>query len=282
MPSPTTTERSLHSRPQIDEKVAAKDKVLERRYALQERLNAAESPGEKIDLAPLQQKLSGAQEANRAVESKKRKAELLEAANAAAAEAQRLTEAMDARKRRVAKAIANAELPVSGLGLDTGMVTYNSKPLAQASDAEQLRISMAIAMALNPKLRVVRVRDGSLLDEDSLAAVAKMADEADCQVWLERVDSSGEIGFVMEDGHLKGQALDDPDVLNVPGGKVDLKTGAMEAEDIDTSNAPEQDDFKTITSPDGTVYDAETGEVIEEPKPEEPSSVDALFNKEES
>ena len=74
----------------------------------------------------------------------------------------------------------------------------------QIVTVEQLRTSIAIAMALNPKLRVIRVRDGSLLDEESLKLIADMADKEDYQVWCERVDSSGKIGFVLENGHLKG------------------------------------------------------------------------------
>ena len=70
-------------------------------------------------------------------------------------------------------------------------------------DAQQLRASVAIAMAANPKLRVIRVRDGSLLDERAMRLLAEMADAHDCQVWIERVDTSGSVGFVLEDGHLK-------------------------------------------------------------------------------
>jgi hypothetical protein len=82
----------------------------------------------------------------------------------------------------------------------------NGHPFVQASDAEQLRASIAIAISMNPQIRVIRVRDGSLLDEDSIKLVAELAEANDCQVWLERVDSSGKIGFVLEDGHVKEAA----------------------------------------------------------------------------
>ncbi len=78
----------------------------------------------------------------------------------------------------------------------------NGVPLTQASDAEQLRASLAIAMALNPKLRVIRVRDGSLLDSNAMKIIAEMAETKDFQVWIERVDDSGKVGFVLEDGHV--------------------------------------------------------------------------------
>ena len=49
------------------------------------------------------------------------------------------------------------------------------------------------------------MRDGSLLDDEAMKTLAAMADENDYQIWIERVDSSGQVGFVLEDGHVKGQ-----------------------------------------------------------------------------
>lgn len=77
-------------------------------------------------------------------------------------------------------------------------------PFDQASSAEQLRTSVAIAMAANPKLRVIRVQDGSLLDEEAMRILAEMAQAADYQVWIERVGVSGGVAIVIEDGTVKG------------------------------------------------------------------------------
>lgn len=55
-------------------------------------------------------------------------------------------------------------------------------------------------MAANPKLRVLRIRDGSLLDKKSLGLIAAMADDQDFQVWIEAVDTTGKVGIFMEDG----------------------------------------------------------------------------------
>ena len=79
----------------------------------------------------------------------------------------------------------------------------NGHPLNQASGAEQLRAGVAIAMALNPKLRVIRVRDGNSLDSGGMRLLAEMAEEHGYQVWIERVDESGTVGFVIEDGEVK-------------------------------------------------------------------------------
>ena len=99
-----------------------------------------------------------------------------------------------------AKALAAATMPVDGLGFDEQGVTYNGVPFQQASSAEQIRVSLAMAMALNPEVRVIRILDGSLLDADSMAAVADMAKAGDYQVWVERVEDASETAVVIEDG----------------------------------------------------------------------------------
>jgi nitroreductase len=101
------------------------------------------------------------------------------------------------------KAIAAAKMPVDGLGFDDSGVTYNGVPFGQASSAEQIRVSLAMAMALNPTLRIIRIMDGSLLDKDTLAEIAAMAKDADYQVWVEMVgdrQSAGEAAVIVEDG----------------------------------------------------------------------------------
>lgn len=102
--------------------------------------------------------------------------------------------------------IASAEFPVEEIGLADGGVSYNGIPFAQASAAEQMRASVAMGLAMNPQLRVLLVRDGSLLDEDALRMVAEMASEADAQVWLERVGDGEEVQVVIEDGAVRGAA----------------------------------------------------------------------------
>ncbi len=111
-----------------------------------------------------------------------------------------LTLAMEQRVAERTAAIAAAKMPVDGLSFGEGEVFFNGIPFSQASSAEQLRVSVAIAMAGNPKLRVLRIKDGSLLDSKSLALIAEMADTNDFQVWVEKVDETGKVGIVMEDG----------------------------------------------------------------------------------
>lgn len=102
--------------------------------------------------------------------------------------------------KRKADGLAKAQFPVSGLSFGDGGVTFKGVPFNQASGAEQMKVSMAIAMALNPTLRVIRIKDGSLLDADSMAVVNRLAEQQDFQVWIERVATDTPVGIVIEDG----------------------------------------------------------------------------------
>lgn len=108
------------------------------------------------------------------------------------AEAEGLTAAMAAIDAEKAAAMKNATMPIEGLELDpeAGIVTYRGLPLADASSAEQIGVSAAIGMALNPTIRVMMVREGSLMDEAHREALRAMATKAGVQVWYERVSDA--------------------------------------------------------------------------------------------
>lgn len=114
------------------------------------------------------------------------------------------TELFDIDKQR-REAFDGAKMPIDGLAFDGEGITFRGVPFKQCSSAEQLKVCISIAAALNPKIRVIRVADASLLDAESMELVQKMAEEHDIQMWLERVADDGEgVGVVIEDGEVRG------------------------------------------------------------------------------
>lgn len=185
------------------EKLAAEARDLAAEASeLEHKLIGAEPLPEPIDISELRNEINQARAINEHVNARQRRTDL----EAKAAEQERLsnglTERIDMRKKDMARAVEAANMPVPGLSFDDDGVLLDGLPLNQAADAHQLRASIAIAMAMNPKLRVIRVRDGSLLDEDAMKILADMADAEDFQVWIERVDNSGKVGFVLENGEV--------------------------------------------------------------------------------
>lgn len=102
-----------------------------------------------------------------------------------------------------AKALSEADFPVAGLSFDDDGILFNGIPFDQASDSEKLRVSVAMGLEMNPTLKVLLIRDGSLLDKNSLRMIAEMAEEADAQVWIERVGEGEECQVIFEEGEIR-------------------------------------------------------------------------------
>lgn len=155
------------------------------------------------DVTELQDRLEAAEDTNRAVRRNAQRADVAGQLHSARETYQSYSDEIAAIDRAKADALAAASFPVEGLGFDDDGVTYQGVPFSQASSAEQIRVSLAMAMALNPKLRVIRITDGSLLDADNLALIADMVAAKDYQLWLETVgdgSASGGSAVVIEDG----------------------------------------------------------------------------------
>lgn len=132
-------------------------------------------------------------------------------------ELKKLEEAVRERKLKIARTLEKAKFPVAGLSFETieegssgrerknpkKIVTYHGIPLADASSAEQIRVSTAIGMAGKPDLRFLLIREGSLLDENGWAILEQMAHEHKFQILCEVVDTSGKVGIFLEDGEVK-------------------------------------------------------------------------------
>ena len=155
------------------------------------------------DTAPLEAKLATVEETNAQIRANNEARKKAEHKADMRQDYEILTRKIAALDEQKAQALASASFPVTGLGFDEQGVTFQGVPFSQASSAEQIRVSLAMAMALNPKLRVLRIKDGSLLDEDTLAAIREQVKEQDFQLWLEVVTTSAEGGAVLiEDGEV--------------------------------------------------------------------------------
>ena len=154
------------------------------------------------DLAEIRRRLESVETVNAQVEQNRKRALMAEGLEDAKAASDRLSREIGEIDVEKARALAEAHFPVEGLSFDGDQVTFCGLPLEQASDSERLRIAVAMGIAMNPELKVLLIRDGSLLDEDSLAMVGAMAEEAGGQVWLEAVGKEG-VGIVIEDGQVE-------------------------------------------------------------------------------
>lgn len=166
-------------------------------------LNADVEQLKDPDLDTLMARANGADDTNRKVRAKKQYQEIAGLIKAKQEEVARLEGDMEVCDNDRVHIFQTTKMPIEGLTAGPEGVLFRGIPFSQCSSAEKLRVSTAIAMALNPSLRVIRITDGSLLDSANMAEIAKMAKENDFQIWIETVDETGKVGVYIEDGEIK-------------------------------------------------------------------------------
>ncbi len=168
-----------------------------------ESYEAAAAQLAKVDLAPIQAKITNAQSINAKVRANAQRAALKKQLEVHTAKSSEISTQIESIDRVKGEMLAEAKFPIAGLSFNDDGVVFNGLPFEQASGAEQLRTSVAMGLALKPQLKILLVRDGSLLDENSMAILKEMAEAAGGQVWVERVGDGGECTVVIEDGMVK-------------------------------------------------------------------------------
>jgi DNA repair exonuclease SbcCD ATPase subunit len=196
-------ERAIELRRQADE---LDEQAAEKRLAAQknrERLAEASALPDPKDPSVVRAKIDEANSTNVAVRLKKQLDFLIAQVAVLEIEAADHSKAIDESDVRKSDAIAKAEMPVPGIGFGDGCVMLNGVPFEQASSAEQLRAAVGLTMAANPRLRVILIRDGSLLGTEAMRILSEMATTHDFQVWVETVESHRPGAIIIEDGMVK-------------------------------------------------------------------------------
>jgi len=155
------------------------------------------------DTTEVERQIADSDRLNARVRAQQERQRLVEQLVVLSGKADRLTNELADLDVAKMTAMEAANWPVPGLGFDADGVTYNDLPFNQAGSAEALKVSVAISAALNPILRVILIRDGSLLDDENRASIADIAKERDLQLWIEQVGEGKECSVVIKDGHVR-------------------------------------------------------------------------------
>lgn len=97
----------------------------------------------------------------------------------------------------------HAKLPVQGLSLDDDGVSLNGIPINQISSAEKLMLSTKIACSINSELKIIMIKDGSLLDNSSFDLIKDFSQSNGYQLWIETVgDGKTQDSIKISDGEM--------------------------------------------------------------------------------
>lgn len=196
-----------HGRDMIDEAekelTQLKDRMKELTEIVYEWQKQLSSPRKHPDSDEIKKKIDSASEINAIVEQADARKEFENEYTRLLNESKSLTQSIENVDAAKQEMLNSVKMPIEGLSInDERELEINGIPLKQASRSEQLQVAIAIGMSQNPELRVMRVEDASVLDDESMQALTTAAQENDYQLWMEIVDGSGEIGICIEDGEI--------------------------------------------------------------------------------
>ena len=166
--------------------------------------------------AALEASIRDIEETNRKVRANLEKARAEDEAAQYTAEYDQLTEAI-AQKRADRMALLNgADLPLPGLGVEDGTLTYNGKHWRDMSGSDQLRVAAAIVRRLNPDCGFVLLDKLEQMDMDTLRSFAAWLESEGLQAIATRVSTGSECQIIIEDGMVKDAETTQPPVTKKP------------------------------------------------------------------
>ncbi|MBA7589934.1 hypothetical protein ES708_32033 [subsurface metagenome] len=166
----------------------------------------------KIPVDSLKEKLSESQEINEQIRARDRNRIADRKENKAKNEYDDFTQEINGQTKIMVDGLKENwhKIPDLKLSLTETEIAYDGTPYSQIAYSEQLKVCIKIGMALNPKLKVLRISDWTLLDNESKETVRQMSREFGYQIWAEEVDESGNVGFYIEEGEVKSENEDAP------------------------------------------------------------------------
>ena len=115
----------------------------------------------------------------------------------------------DLERTRQAKIdlLNGAALPLEGLSVENGELTYKGKKWDGMSGSDQLKVATAIVRALNPKCGFVLLDKLEQMDLITLNEFGAWLESQNLQAIATRVSTGSECTIIIEDGQIAGQAL---------------------------------------------------------------------------
>jgi DNA repair exonuclease SbcCD ATPase subunit len=166
---------------------------------LQRKQLEGENPVPTEEIEAMKTQLRDAEAINNTVAMNKRYLEKKSVVASISSQVDKITERLADIYLEKREILSKVKMPLEGLGFSDDGVVFNGIEISQCSTAEQLKISTSIAMALNPKIRVLRIKDGAFLDDASMAWIKELAVSNDYQLWIERVGVEP-MSVVIKDG----------------------------------------------------------------------------------
>lgn len=166
--------------------------------------------------AELEASIRDIEDTNRKVRANLEKSRAEDEAVQYDSEYKRLTEQI-AQKRADRMALLNgADLPLRGLSVEDGALTYKGKHWRDMSGSDQLRVAAAIVRRLNPDCGFVLLDKLEQMDMTTLQEFSAWLEAEGLQAIATRVSTGSECQIIIEDGMVKDAETSLPPVTEKP------------------------------------------------------------------
>lgn len=153
--------------------------------------------------AELEASIRDIEETNRKVRANLEKSRAEDEAAQYASEYDRLTESIQQKRADRMALLNGADLPLPGLSVEDGVLTYKGKHWRDMSGSDQLRVAAAIVRRLNPDCGFVLLDKLEQMDMTTLQEFSAWLEVEGLQAIATRVSTGSECQIIIEDGMVK-------------------------------------------------------------------------------
>ena len=155
--------------------------------------------------AELEENIANIEEINREVRANLDKAKAEDEAKVYANKYQELTQKLEEVRDKKKALLDDAILPLPGLSVSDGELTYKGQRWDNMSGSDRLKVSAAIIRKLNPNCGFVLMDKLEQMDLDTLSEFGAWLEKEGLQVIATRVSTGEECSVIIEDGYVQGQ-----------------------------------------------------------------------------
>ena len=166
--------------------------------------------------AELEASIRDIEETNRKVRANLEKSRAEDEAAQYASEYDRLTESIQQKRADRMALLNGADLPLPGLSVEDGVLTYKGKHWRDMSGSDQLRVAAAIVRRLNPDCGFVLLDKLEQMDMTTLQEFSAWLEAEHLQAIATRVSTGSECQIIIEDGMVKDAETTLPPVTEKP------------------------------------------------------------------
>lgn len=157
--------------------------------------------------AELEASIQSIEETNRKVRANLEKARAEDEASKYASDYDKLTDALEQKRKERLALLNGADLPLPELSVEDGALTYKGKRWRDMSGSDQLRVAAAIVRRLNPDCGFVLLDKLEQMDMTTLEEFGHWLEAEGLQAIATRVSTGSECQIIIEDGMVKSADL---------------------------------------------------------------------------